>query len=306
MVKSRRHHYIPQFLTKYFSDENESIFVYNKMDDNYFIGNPINLFVEKHRNTFLNSDGVEDDMIEKMYAYYDTLFSQVLKVITTSNNITSENYKLILFLAYITKWRVPQYDESFKNAKEYFSIDDLGLGIKDENDQRIDVNLEDFFELEMQQEMKRFLLAIQPFRFKEDFKKLIKNSFIVCTPFPAFICDCPFNEASIMSDEIFEDFVFPITKDLTLVYSNRINRNEIQYFIKNGDEKNVSIFLREFSAARDISTLHLADRLIGCCDRDYLKYITETYKKFKSENKDTPYNITIFNLLYRFKEYACT
>jgi hypothetical protein len=182
MNKSRRHHYIPQFLTKHFSNNDGNLFVYDKINDKLYENNSINLFVEKDRNTFDNLDGIKDDVIEKVYTTYDTLFSIALNEITSTNNVSNENFKLLLFLAYISKWRVPQYDESFKNAKEYFSIDKLGLGLKDKENARININLEDYFKLDMQQELKRILLAVQPFRFKEDYKKLLDNSFLICTP----------------------------------------------------------------------------------------------------------------------------
>nr|WP_319571729.1 DUF4238 domain-containing protein [uncultured Draconibacterium sp.] len=304
MNKSRRHHYVPQFMTKYFSDDKEQINVYDKINDRFYKNSAINLFVENDRNTFPNLEGIEDDVIERVYSSLDTQFSNVLTEITNSGKVSNENFKQLLFLAYISKWRVPRYDESFEKAKEHYSVDDLGLGFKDSDNERIEINLEDYFELDMQQEMKRLLLAIQPFRFKMDFKQLIKSSFLINTPIDSFISDCPFNEATIISDEIFEDFVFPITRDLTLVYSKRINVTEIQDFILNGEEKNVHRFLKEFSFARDVSMLELAERNVACSDLDYLKHVVNTYKVYKAKGTDTAYNLTVFNVLYRFKEYT--
>lgn len=303
MNKSKRHHYVPQFLIKYFSKEDGNIHIYDKITDKIFESSSVNLFVEKNRNTSTNIDGIEDDMIERVYSSFDSLFSQVL-IETSTRNISNDNFYLLLFLAYISKWRVPQYDESFKNAKEYFSVDELGLGFKDSNGERLDINLEDFFNLDGHQELKRFLLAIQPFRFKDDFKILLKNSFVISTPRNSFIGDCPFNEASIIGDTIFEDFVFPVTKNLTLVYSTRIDRNKIKNFILNGDEEKVNLFLSDFSIARDISLLALAKRNVGCCDFNYLKYVVDIYKEFKARGTDTPFNATVFSVLYRFNEYA--
>ena len=304
MNKSRRHHYVPQFLTRHFSNDDGNIYVYDKINDKLYENNSINLFVEKDRNTFDNLDGIKDDVIEKVYSTYDTLFSIALNEITTTNKVSNENFKLLLFLAYISKWRVPQYDESFKNAKEYFSIDELGLGLKNNHNDKIHVNVEDYFKSDMQQELKRILLAVQPFRFKEDFKKLLDNSFLISTHINSFISDCPFNELAVISDEIFEDFVFPVTKDLTLVYSTRINKNEIQDFLLNGKEENIKSFLKDFSFARDVSLLDLAERNVGCCNEEYLSSLVNTYKQFKSRGKNTSYNLTIFNLLFRYKEYV--
>jgi hypothetical protein len=304
MGKSRRHHYVPQFLTRGFLDDKGKIQVYDKIKDRFYEGNAVNLFLENDRNTFINFEGVDDDIIEKVYASFDGLFSGVLAEISSTNKVSNENYEALLFLAYISKWRVPQYDESFKDAKSSFTVDELGLGFKGSDDRRININLEEYFGLDMQQELKRILLAVQPFRFREDFKKLKQNSFLINTHLPSFIGDCPFVEATLISDEIFEDFIFPVTKDLTLVYSTRIDRNEIQDFLLNGNEENIDLFLRDFSTGRDVSLLALAERNVACSDPGYLQHIVNSYKTVKARGTNTPFNLTIFNLLYRFKEYA--
>ncbi|TWR24825.1 DUF4238 domain-containing protein [Mucilaginibacter pallidiroseus] len=118
--KSHRHHFVPEFLTKGFLNADGEITVYDKVDDKYYPGNPVNLFVEKDRNTFPNLEGIEDDVIEQVYASYDAIFSSALTQISDKNHVTNDNFKLILLFAYISKWRVPQYDESFKNAKAFF------------------------------------------------------------------------------------------------------------------------------------------------------------------------------------------
>jgi hypothetical protein len=305
MSKSRRHHYVPQFLTGHFAIK-DKIFAYDKKENNYFIASPINLFLKKDRNTFLNHNGIEDDVVEQMYASIDALFSSILTTITTSAIISNDNYKLLLLLAYITKWRVPQYDKSFKSAREYFTVDDLGLGFKDSNNERLDIELEAFFNLDMSQEIKRILLPLQPFRFKEDFKKLLENSFIISTPYDAFIGDCVFNEIGIESEEIIEDFVFPFTRDLTLVYSTRIDRNKVQNFLADADPEKVATFLRDFSTARDVSTLDLAERFVACGNEDYFKSIVEGHKNFKAKGTGTPFSLTVFSVLYRFEEYAAS
>ncbi|WP_173969646.1 DUF4238 domain-containing protein [Flavobacterium bizetiae] len=306
MNKSKRHHYVPKFMTKNFSTDKGLIYVYDKISDKFFESNSINLFLENDRNTFVNLEGINDDIIEQVYSSVDTMFGGVLTEITTTNQISDLNFKKILLLAYISKWRVPQYDEAFQKAKEAFSINDLGFGLKNDKDEKLDFDLEEHFQLDMQQELKRILLAIQPFRFKGNFKTLLENSFLVCSPINSFIGDCPFNEATIISEKIFEDFVFPVTKDLTMVFSTRINRDEIQNFLLNGEKKKIDKFLIDFSNARDVSTLHLAQRNVACCDKDHLEKVVEIYKRFVARGNNTSFNLTVFQILYKFTEYAST
>jgi hypothetical protein len=303
MKRSRRHHYVSQFMIKHFAGANGKIFVFNKLENKFHETNPINLFLEKDRNTFANSDGSQCDVIERVYGELDSCFAKVLTEISSAGIVSGENYKLLLFLAYVSKWRVPQYDESFVKAKRFFSVGELGLGLKGPDEQQIAVDLEKYFSLDMHQELKRILLAVQPFRFKNDFRKLLRHSFLISTPYPSFISDCPFLEATLESDEVFEDFVFPVTRDLTLVYSTRIDRDEIQDFLLNGEPENVKAFQKAFCSGLNISLLDLAERNIACSDRDYLQVIVNEYQRFKAKGSNTAVYLTIFNVLYRFKEY---
>ena len=305
MAKSKRHHFVPQFLMRYFTNEKGKLYVYDKLNDTFFESTTENLFLEKDRNTFKNLYDVDDDIVENFYTQFDTYFSSILKELHTHKKFDSRITKSLISLAYISKWRVRQYDESFNTAKEFFSVDDLGLGFKDENGERIDIDLESIFDTDMHQEIKRILLAIQPIRFKDDFKKIFNNTFFLNSNVPSFISDCPFNEIPLENEIIFEDFVFPIFSDLTLIHSNRIDLKKIQNFIKEGKEENVQAFLNDFSYTRDISMLELCERNVACSNLEYLKHIVENYKKAKQKNMKTPINVTVFNVLYGFEEYAC-
>ncbi|MDY3364445.1 DUF4238 domain-containing protein, partial [Riemerella anatipestifer] len=304
MAKSKRHHFVPQFLMRYFTNEKGKLYVYDKLEDSFFESNTENLFLEKDRNTFKNLEGVDDDIVEKFYTQFDTYFSSILKELNTHKKIDSRITKSLISLAYISKWRVRQYDESFNRAKEYFSVDDLGLGLKNENGERIDIDLESIFDTEMHQELKRILLAIQPIRFKDDFNKIYNNTFFLNTNVPSFISDCPFNEIPLENEVIFEDFIFPIFTDLTLIHSNRVDLKKIQNFIKSGKEENVQNFLNDFSYARDISMLELCERNVACSNLEYLKHIVKNFKTVKQKGMTIPINITVFNVLYHYEEYA--
>lgn len=303
MKKSKRHHYVPIFIAKNFSKENGKLLVYDKKADKVFEAKPKNIFLESDRNTFYNYKNEKDDVIEKIYADLDSQLSRALNEVKKTGNLSGENLKKLLFLAYITKWRVPEYDESFNDAKNYFTIGDLGLGVKIDSN-KLNIYLESIFTTELHQEIKRFLLAIQPFRFKEDYKKILENSFLICTPYPGVIGDCPVNEIPVQSDEIFEDFIFPITKDLTLIHSHRIDKKKFQHFLENGNTESVDLFLRNLSIARDLSTVALSGRFSGCSDKKYFDLIIEGYKS-GSKNKKTKDTLSssVFTILYEYKNY---
>jgi hypothetical protein len=302
--KSRRHHFVPQFYTKQFAAPDGFILAYDKIDQRFYPGNPQNLFVERDRNTFENLYGEPDDVIEKVYATLDDIFDKVFLRITKTSKVPTEDYRLLLFFAYLSKWRVPQYDESFRVAKENYTTGDLGLGIKDDEGQRLDFDLEELFRLDMQHELKRILLAIQPIRFKEDFQKLLRHSFIIAIPqYPSFISDCPFMEAMLEDGEIFEDFVFPLTRELTLVYSTKLERAEVIDFLTHGAPEKIALFERDFASARDISLLALAERQVACADPKRMQFIVKTCNERKINKGTEASYMTWFYLLNNFKQY---
>lgn len=301
---SRRHHYVPIFLAKNFSKANNKINIYDKEKDKLFEANPKNIFLESDRNNFINSEGDKSDVIEKIYSDLDNQFATIIRSVKKNVSMNGKELKLLLFLAYTMKWRVPQYDESFIKAKEFFSIEDLGLGIKF-NETKLNIDLESEFDTDMHQELKRFLLAIQPFRFKDDYEKISQNSFLISTPFPGIIGDCPVNELPVDSNEVFEDFIFPFTENLTLVYSQRIDKLELKDFLENGKIEKVNQFLKDFSISRDLSTMALSGRFSGCSDKEYLDTIIDGLKKgLSNEKTKDSLNTSVFGVLYKFKDYA--
>lgn len=298
MKISKNHHYISQFLIKNFTDKDGIINMYDKETDKIFQNNSRNVFYEKDRNTFTDINGIKSDTVEKMYADLEKEIAPVLSNVLETGKLNKEDLRMLLFLAYLTKWRIPQYDKSFNDAKNYFSVGDLGLGIKEGN-MRLNIDLESAFETDMQQETKRFLLAIQPFRFKEDYQKIFKHSFLLPTPYPALLGDCPFNEFQVKSDEIFEDFVFPISKTLTLIYASRLDKEILKNYL---ECDNYDQFIKDFSITRDLATIHLADRFVGCSHKDHLEYMVNSYKETQKNKKVKDLMAHgVFQVLYTIK-----
>ena len=69
---SKRHHYIPKFLIKNFSDSDEMLWVYNKTEKRIKKNrqSPKAIFFELGRNLF-DVNGEQVDNIEKMYLEED-------------------------------------------------------------------------------------------------------------------------------------------------------------------------------------------------------------------------------------------
>lgn len=173
---SWRHHYVPQFFIRNFSDSGK-LYGYNKFTKSFFEPRPKDIFFERNKNTFLNELGEESDLIEKIYANIDSITSSAVNNVLSTGKLTKESLRGLLLLAYTNKWRSPSYDESYEIAKE-LSFGDLRLHLAN-----LDLNLE--FDLEKiwfsdeMQATKRILISLQPFLYKTDYEDIFKNSFLV-------------------------------------------------------------------------------------------------------------------------------
>lgn len=302
MEQSWRHHYLPQFYIKGFCDENEKITVYNKQYKKFEKKSPKYIFFEANRNTFSDTLGNQGDILEKLYADLESMISPHLMdaINNTTGEMSVDTLRNLIFLAYLTKWRNPQYDEFFKNLKDIFTIDDLGLGLMADG-KRVNVELEEFFLSDLSQESKRLFLSIQPFRFKDDYKIIFKHSFIIPSSTPCLLGDCPFLEANFDNGKVFEDFIFPISKNQRLVYSDRISKYDFLEYYKN-NESMACDFIHLFSTMNNLATFHLSEKYVACADEEYLKKIVNAYNDL-IENQQYNVNnlpLQVFSALHNY------
>ncbi|OAQ42097.1 hypothetical protein A5893_02995 [Pedobacter psychrophilus] len=115
---------------RHFTNDNGKLYVYDKIENRFYESSTENLFVQKDRNTFKNLVGENDDFVEKIYSEYDSYFAGVLTEITTKKIFDGKILKSLISLAYLSKWRVRQYDESFKMLKIFSALMTLVLVLK--------------------------------------------------------------------------------------------------------------------------------------------------------------------------------
>ena len=274
MNKSSRHHYIPKFFTKNFTDSDGLLFVYNKIENKILSSkkSPKSVFYEWDRNTS-NFSGDKLDNLEDLYSALDSEIaidvSNVLKTMT----ISPEELTSIALLACQLKWRVPKIDSEFNRIKEDLSQEDLGIKItvKDKSipiDQSTIKQIEgsDFFK-----ETKRVLLSILPFLNETKLLEIHNNSFIQSNPlYPSLIGDCPVLEKDNSDIYQIEDFIFPLSSSDTFIY-------------KKGTNKGINSGL--FFFHRDLLIIESSSEYVGCKSKEHLEKIVEMYNVVKSENK---------------------
>jgi hypothetical protein len=178
---SHRHHYIPRFLIKNFSDHNNMLWVYNKQERK-IINNqqsPKAIFFEWDRNLF-DINGKPGDNVEKMYGEVDDLLSKTLEKILATHKMTGRELTLMIYLVSLMKWRIPKVDEHARDLVKDMLIEHLGIAIRPVNpSEKADSEaLKKIYEMDIVNETKRLLLSIQPLLNSDLLDEIHRNCFI--------------------------------------------------------------------------------------------------------------------------------
>ena len=273
METSDRHHYIPRFLIKNFSDSDNKLWVYNK-EERRILKNkqsPKSIFFEWGRNTF-NINGKPSDNIEKIYGALDDLYAKTLDRILKTQTMAGSELTLMISLVSLIKWRIPKADDIFNNLKD-IPIENLGADILPvDKNVKVDNNeINRIKDMEIVKETKRLLLSIQPLLKEDVLDEIHKNCFIVSfDEFPALLGDCPIIESPNSGFETLENFIFPLSTNDTLI-------------CKRGAEKSISQKL--FYIQKDLTVFHLSNKYVACKNREQLEKIAEIYLRLEKENK---------------------
>ncbi|MCY3626694.1 MAG: DUF4238 domain-containing protein [Gammaproteobacteria bacterium] len=126
--RSKRHHYIPQFLIKNWANDTGKVWSYNKRTDCIFPSSPKNLFLENGLYTLMHGLNLEkSDEIEKLFAGQEERVAKIVDKILKNvrNGITPtlnelEFLELQTFMLAITR-RTPAALKAFlaKNPNEF-------------------------------------------------------------------------------------------------------------------------------------------------------------------------------------------
>ena len=132
MAKSKRHHYIPQFFLRGFTNEAGEYFIYDKIKDEIRKSKPINTFFENKRNTG-RLGNTEDDFLENLYARFDTRTAPFIEELRkmTSTNYTLHPETLARLKMFIPQlfWRIPKNDENLERIIDSIPFEATGFKI---------------------------------------------------------------------------------------------------------------------------------------------------------------------------------
>lgn len=266
MKKSSKHHYLPKFYLKGFTNENGQFAVYdckNKRVKNHMF-NPSSHFFEKDRNT-IEINGTETDFLEEAYAKFDNRHAKLFKLIqdTEKTPLLNNNQKTFLqeFISHIF-WRIPANDKLYK--KEYIANSNFYKTFKI-RDKKTKQEVNNTFTEELKQS-EPFIKAVRAFAGNisllsytntNDYNNwqisYNQNGFKLCSDSPIiFKKENPKN--------IFEsDFIFPLTKKHLLVRT--FNSLEIKFLTP------------KICLMIDLIIFKQAELYSCCLRRDYLESI---------------------------------
>jgi uncharacterized protein DUF4238 len=269
---SRRHHYIPRFLIKNFSDQNNMLWVYNKQERKIISKqqSPKSIFFEWDRNLF-DINGQPGDNIEKMYGEVDDMLSKTLKHILATHNMTGRELTLMIYLVSLMKWRIPKVDDSAKELVRDLSIENLGIAVRpvDPTQKADPEDLNKIDQADIIGETKRLLLSVQPLLNPQVLDEIHSNCFITSyDEFPALLGDCPIIEEDYTDFKTLGNFIFPLSTTDTLI-------------CKRGAERYIPT--RMFYIQKDLNVFHLSEKYVACRSREQLENIVTMYRQLKEK-----------------------
>ena len=278
MSISRRHHYIPQFLIRHFTDDRGFLHVYDKETDEIVQRSPKMAFYEWNRNTFTVGEK-EVDHLEKLYSDLDQDFAANLAEVLSDSESDAGSLANLLLLAMTLKWRTPASDEEFNRLKQDMTMADLGIRIilKDPTQKVEPKALQRLLDSDLFKEGKRTLLPIQPFLNADktlNEAKLIElheNSYLhrlADKRYPAILGDCGIIEQSRVAYDQLGNFVFPLSSTVTLICKKNTRAHV-------GD-------IARFYSCRDLTTLFSAKRYVGCANKEHLQSLIAVYHMGRS------------------------
>ena len=274
---SKKHHYLPQYYLKGFTNSDNLFYVYDKQTDSIF-PNPISpqsFFFINNLNTVTFPNGGRSDFIEDIYAEIESRTWNSFDSIRNSNPNEPVKYldKLHLFLFMLfLHWRLPSNFQYIENlCGSLFSKDSKFpyFKISDKNGNEIsDASLDEIRTSQSIKKTTRLIAAFSPF-FEGDVSKLLMRWRFIYTGDNQSWCmvgDNPIISKGISDHdpkECLKEFIFPVSGNVILVASDRVVS---------------TLHSPEFLIQFNTSIIDRASRFVACHRIDFLEAIVTDFR----------------------------
>jgi|TARA_B110000902_G_C14209993_1_gene551005 hypothetical protein len=267
--RSKRHHYIPKFLIKEFTDEQGLLYIYDKIKDKFLTNkrSPKSIFFENDRNTIVYDESKKTSLIEDdFFMELDNISAKIITIFQKEKNnkelLNVDNLALLDFFIINLFWRLPLTDFAVKDLIQRAKITSMGIKPDEiKNDLGWNKMLRIGLYQETIEQMKN-----SPTKRKENYARMTefeKSLFV--------IGDYPFlfkNHLGKFTDLVEDDYLIAISSKRIISSSS----NKLPNF-------NINMFLNYNAAIIDQSKQYIASN-----DLKVLKGSVEFYKKAKNEN----------------------
>jgi hypothetical protein len=238
--KSWRHHYIPQFYLKNFTNAENTFHIYSVKKGNYKsngkLFSPESHFFEIKGNTLITEQG-STDFLET--DFYKTLDNDVAKLFYKIKNSTKERYGLseedMPMLQYFIAnlyWRNPMNDGLVKQLLKTKGLS--GLGFKFINTETKEIIINSDIEKKMIENestykmIKHRLPSVLYQNLFENDSPLTILHFIPPNDFPSLVSDNPLILRNPENIDVYrDDFILPLSRDKILIRTKKI-KNQYQ------------------------------------------------------------------------------
>lgn len=272
MKKQGKHHYIPRFLIKGFTDSKGEVWVYDKKYDQ-IKKNPVGpggIFFEWGRNN-LELNGITSSVIEtEWFMFLDNFCKTVIKEFQEAKNTellhSYDNVSKMQYFLLHLYWRLPKTDFAFDNLIKKSKINFKNkISSQKESDKELESKLtaeKNFKKIEKVIVPNLIIKELKNYKLPKRFcSKLIdkNNDIFLLGDYPMLFR----KEPESFDDIISRDYILPISSKR--IYS--ISQNNCLEF--------------DFSKATTLNTLiiHQSQRFVCSPDKVFLEKSVEYYKK---------------------------
>ncbi|TWI98761.1 uncharacterized protein DUF4238 [Mucilaginibacter frigoritolerans] len=231
---SKKHHYIPQFYLRNFTNDENKFHVYlvkeNRYKANGKLFSPETHFFEKNGNTLFIKDEPTDFLETDFYGDLDNDVAQLFNKIKYSteerHGLTEADMPMLQFFVAHLFWRNPSNDEFVKDLLQRKGLSGLGLNISDTNTKQILLNSKFEKEIVGNESSYKIIKYWLPFIL---FQNLIgNNSPLTILRFnpgekPSLISDNPLILRNPQNCNVYkDDFILPLSGDKVLIRTKKL------------------------------------------------------------------------------------
>jgi hypothetical protein len=292
---TKKHHYLPRYYLRGFTNEGGSFFVYDKQSDKIFATNPDASFFENDLNTVILPEGGTSDFLETAYTDIENDSWKSLDSVRVSTPNSSihpiDKMHLFLFLLFL-HWRLPSNVGFIEElSKDFFSGDNALDYFRLVSKTSEDVPKEVVERIKHSPAFKKSAKIIVPFApfFKDNhwWKTLDKWQFAYSGDDKNWfiVGDNPIiTRGNYDHDPVscLKEFVFPVSGKILLLSVNRHLHGTLS---------------PEFIIQYGTAIIQRAQRFVACQDKGFLEALIKDYKLHIQFDKTNIIITELFNML---------